>query len=142
MQYRLNPLSATDSAVIRDTIYSYFQIATSKEIEKIPDFFSSHFTKFGDSPPYDRRDLDRSLMLEQLQFASISDYEFKIEDLKIDTLGQTAVATFMLESTGMIVDDYSFRGTAIHNKSRATIIFQKEKNGWKMVHQHLSKFPG
>ncbi len=137
-------MPATDSSLIRDIIYSYFEIAKSKEIEKIQEFFDSQFTKFGDSPPYDRRELERSLMLEQLQFASISDYDFKIEDLKIDLLGgHTAIATFMLESTGMIVDDYSFRGTAIHNKSRATIIMQKDKNGqWKMVHQHLSKFPG
>ncbi len=137
-------MSATDSSLIRDTIYSYFQIAKSKEIEKIPEFFDSQFTKFGDSPPYDRRELERSLMLEQLQFASISDYDFKIQDLKIDLLeGHAAIATFLLESTGIIVDDYSFRGTTIHNKSRATVVMQKDKKGrWMMVHQHLSKFPG
>lgn len=138
-------MSVTDSAKIRDLIYKYFQIAKSKEIEEIPDFFAERFTKFGDSPPYDLRDADRALMLEQLQFASISDYDFKINDLKIEMLaaGEAAIAMFALESTGIIVDDYSFRGTAINNKSRVTIVFQKDKkNGeWKMLHQHFSKLP-
>jgi ketosteroid isomerase-like protein len=136
-------LSATDSAKIRDLIYEYFQIAKTKEIEKLEEFLNSNFTKFGDSPPYDRRDPERALMLEQLQFASLSDYDFKIEDMQIDVLDDAAVATFSLESTGLLVDDYSFRGTTVKVKSRVTIVLQKDKNGrWKMVHQHLSKYPG
>jgi ketosteroid isomerase-like protein len=132
-----------DSARIRDIIYNYFQLAKTKEIERIEEFLDSSFTKFGDSPPYDRRDFERALMLEQLQFASVSDYDFKIDNLKIVVLGDTAVATFVIQVTGMIVDDYSFRGTAIDNKARATVVLRKDKNGWwKMVHQHLSKLAG
>jgi len=136
-------LTATDSAKIRDLIYKYFQLARTKEIEKIEEFLDQSFTKFGDSPPYDRRDFERALMLEQLQFASLSDYDFKIEDLKTEVMGDAAIATFVLQVTGMIVDDYSFRGTAIDNKARATVVLHKDKNGqWKMVHQHLSKLAG
>jgi SnoaL-like protein len=124
-------------------IYDYFQLAKTKEIEKIEAFLDSNFSKFGDSPPYDRRDFERALMLEQLQFASLSDYDFKIENLKTDVVGEIAVATFVLQVTGMIVDDYSFRGTTIDNKSRVTIILQKNKKGlWKMIHQHMSKLGG
>ena len=137
-------MTSTDSAKIRDLIYNYFQLAKTKEIEKIEEFLDTSFTKFGDSPPYDRRDFERALMLEQLQFASLSDYDFKIEELKTEVMGDAAVATFVIQVTGMIVDDYSFRGTTIDNKARATIVLQKEeKTGrWKMTHQHLSKVPG
>jgi ketosteroid isomerase-like protein len=136
-------LSATDSAKIRDLIYKYFQLAKTKEIEKIEEFLDASFTKFGDSPPYDRRDFKRALMLEQLQFASLSDYDFKIEDLKTEVMGDVAIATFVIQVTGMIVDDYSFRGTAINNKARGTVVFHKDKSGeWKMIHQHLSKLAG
>lgn len=132
-----------DSAKIRDLIYKYFELAKTKEIEKIEEFLDSRFSKFGDSPPYDLRDFERALMLEQLQFASLSDYDFKIENLKTEVIGDAAVTTFVLQVTGMLVDDYSFRGTTIDNKSRATIILQKDKNSrWKMVHQHLSKVAG
>lgn len=134
---------ATDSAKIRDLIYNYFELAKTKEIEKIEEFLDPRFTKFGDSPPYDLRDFERALMLEQLQFASLSDYDFKIENLKTEVIGDAAVATFVLQVSGMLVDDYSFRGTTIDNKSRATIILQKDKNSrWKMVHQHMSKVAG
>ena len=136
-------MSVADLAKIKDLIFEYFQIAKTKEIEKIDSFLDSKFTKFGDSPPYDRREFDRALMLEQLQFASISDYDFKIEGLKIEVWDDTAIATFLLESTGMIVDDYSFRGTTISNKARTTIVLRKNGNGrWTMAHQHLSKFSG
>jgi ketosteroid isomerase-like protein len=136
-------LTATDSAKIRDLIYKYFELAKTKEIEKIEEFIDPCFTKFGDSPPYDRRDFERALMLEQLQFASLSDYDFKIEDLKTEVMGDSAIATFVIQVTGMIVDDYSFRGTAIDNKARATVVLHKDKNSrWKMVHQHLSKLAG
>jgi len=136
-------MSASESAEVRELINEYFQLAKTKEIEKIDRFLHPAFTKFGDSPPYDRRDYERATMLEQLQFASISDYDFKIEDMSIEIHGDVAVASFLLQSTGMIVDDYSFRGTTINNRSRATIVLHKDENGhWKMLHQHLSRFSG
>ena len=139
----MNIMTSTDSIRIKDFIYKYFQLAKTKEIEKIEEFLDPRFTKFGDSPPYDRRDFDRALMLEQLHFASLSDYDFKIENLKTEVTSDFAVATFVLEVTGMIINDYSFRGISVNNKSRVTIVLQKDKSGqWKMVHQHLSKLAG
>jgi ketosteroid isomerase-like protein len=136
-------LAAAESARIRDLIYKYFQIAKTKEIEKIEEFLDRSFTKFGDSPPYDRRDFERALMLEQLQFASLSDYDFQIEDLKTDVIADFAVATFVIQVTGMIVDDYSFRGTSINNRGRVTVVLHKDNSGrWKMIHQHVSKLEG
>lgn len=133
-------MSSTEYLEIRHFIEKYFQLAQSKEIEKIEEFLHPRFTKFGDSPPYDIRDFGRALMLEQLHFTSLSDYNFKIENLNTLLMGDVAVATFLLEVTGIIIDDYSFRGTSVNNKSRATIVLQKDKkHHWKMVHQHLSK---
>ena len=136
-------MTSTDSVNIKDFIYKYFQLAKTKEIEKIEEFLDPRFTKFGDSPPYDRRDFERALILEQLHFASLSDYDFEIENLNTEVTGDVAVATFVLEVTGMIIDDYSFRGTSVNNKSRVTIVLQKDKKGrWRMVHQHLSRLAG
>jgi ketosteroid isomerase-like protein len=136
----MNIMTSTDSISIKDFIYKYFQLARTKEIEKIEEFLDPRFTKFGDSPPYDRRDFDRALMLEQLHFASLSDYDFKIENLNTEVIGDIAIATFLLGVTGILIDDYSFRGTSVNNTSRVTIVLQKDKKGqWRMVHQHLSK---
>ncbi|HYY41052.1 MAG TPA: nuclear transport factor 2 family protein [Nitrososphaera sp.] len=136
-------MTSIESVNVEDFIYKYFQLAKTKEIDKIEEFLDPRFTKFGDSPPYDRRDFERALMLEQLHFASLSDYDFKIENLKTEVTSDFAVATFVLEVTGMIINDYSFRGISVNNKSRVTIVLQKDKSGqWKMVHQHLSKLAG
>ena len=136
-------MTSIESVNVEDFIYKYFQLAKTKEIEKIKEFLDPRFTKFGDSPPYDRRDFERALMLEQLHFASLSDCDFKIENLNTEVTGDVAVATFVLEVTGMIIDDYSFRGTSVNNTSRVTIVLQKDKKGrWRMVHQHLSKLAG
>jgi len=136
-------LSSTESLEIRHFIHKYFQLAQNKEIEKIEEFLDPRFTKFDDSPPYGIRNFERALMLEQLHFASLSDYNFKIENLNTDLLGDIAVVTFLLEVSGILVDDYSFRGTSVNSKSRATVVLQKDKkHQWKMVHQHLSNLVG
>ena len=134
-------MADTDSPRIKEIILEYFELAKTKEIEKIESYLDSKFTKFGDSPPYDRREYDRAIMLEQLQFASVSDYEFKVEDLRIQVEKDCALATFVLESSGILVDDYSFRGTTVSHKSRATVMLKKDNTGgWRMLHQHLSGF--
>jgi ketosteroid isomerase-like protein len=136
-------LESIGSIEVRGIIYKYFELAQSKEIEKIEEFLDPQFTKFGDSPPYDKRDFERSLLLEQLYFTSLSDYNFKIENLDIKVTGDVAVATFLLQVTGMMIDGYSFRGIPVKNNSRVTIVLKKDKKSqWKMVHQHLSKFYG
>jgi ketosteroid isomerase-like protein len=138
-------LPQNDSEEIKLTIEKYFNIGKSKDLEAIQQFLIEGFHKFGDTAPYERRDRERALMLEQLQFASVSDFDFKIQDLRIEVFGTMALATFVFESTGMVVDDYSFRGATVKSKLRVTVVLKKEEkeaNKWKMIHQHLSKFQG
>jgi ketosteroid isomerase-like protein len=137
-------LSTTDTTRIRELLYRYFQIVKTKEIDKMEELLDPRFTKFGDRPPYDRREEDRALMLDHLQVVSISDYEFEIEDMRIDIIGDSfaANATFILKSKGILVDDYTFSGNAIKFKSRVTAVLQKNDSGeWKIIHQHISEFP-
>ena len=133
-------LAKEETAQVKDTIERYFELAKNKNLESLQDFFSPSFHKFGDTAPFERREADRALMLEQLQFASISDFDFVLHDMRIENLGTIAVATFLLESTGIVVDDYSFRGAAVKSKSRVTMVFVKERGTWKMLHQHMSRF--
>lgn len=137
-------MPVSDREKISEFINNYFRVGNTKDLESIGDFFLNdpRFSKFGDLPPYDRRDHERGLMLEQLYFASLSDYNFRIDELKIDLFEGFAVCTFILTTTGMVVDDYSFRGTTVNNRSRVTMVLSKDTTGnWKIVHQHFSKMP-
>jgi ketosteroid isomerase-like protein len=124
-------------------ITSYFDVGKSKDITSLSGFFAptQYFSKFDESRPYTRQNSDDAFMYEQARFANISDYEYKLEDLRIDVLGFMAVATFYLDYKGVFVNDYSFEGSTVAGKSRVTMVIGKFGESWKIIHQHSSRFP-
>jgi len=124
-------------------ITSYFDVGKSKEITSLSSFFapSQYFSKFDESRPYTRQNSDDAFMYEQARFANISDYEYKLEDLRIDVIGFMAVATFYLDYKGVFVNDYSFEGSTVAGKSRVTMVIGKFGESWRIIHQHSSRFP-
>ena len=133
----------SDESIIKRMVYKAFEIGKSKDLQSIQrmHYNDKRFSKFGDTPPYMRMDYNETCMHEELYFASVSDYDFKIEDLRVDLFGDMAIATFIIEHTGMLVDDYSFTGRTMNVKSRATMVFQKKGSEWLIVHEHFSKIP-
>ena len=123
-------------------ITSYFEVGKSKDITTLSGFFAStqYFSKFDESPPFTRQDSDDAFMYEQARFANISDYEYKIEDLRIDVIGFIAIATFYLNYKGVFVNDYSFEGSTVGGRSRVTMVIGKFGDEWKIVHEHISRF--
>ncbi len=136
-------MAESDESVIKRAVYKAFEIGKSKDLQSIAGmhYNDKRFSKFGDTPPYMRMDYKETCMHEELHFASVSDYDFKIADLRIDLFGDMAIATFLLEHSGMLVDDYSFTGRTMSAKSRATMVFQKKDSEWLIVHEHFSKIP-
>ena len=122
-------------------ITAYFDVGKSKDIATLSSFFAppQYFTKFDESPPYARQDSNSAFMYEQAKFANISDYEYKIEDLRIDVIGFVAIATFYLSYKGVFVNDYSFEGSTVGGRSRMTMVLGKFGDSWKIVHQHASR---
>ena len=96
------------------------------------------FSSFSDLPPYDLKDFATTIALEELRFVSISDYDYKINNLKISIFGETAVVALELIQKGMLVDNKAFTGEHITIEGRATFVLIK-KPTWKIVHIHLSK---
>jgi ketosteroid isomerase-like protein len=136
-------LSENDETLIQRAVYKAFEIGKSKDLQSIQHihYNDKRFSKFGDTPPYMRMDYSEACMHEELYFASVSDYNFKIEELKVDIFGDVGIATFLIEHTGMLVDDYSFTGRTMTVKSRATMVFQKKNSQWLIIHEHFSKIP-
>jgi len=121
-------------------IDTFFEIGKTKNLATLREIQlnDSSFSSFSDIPPYDLKDFDTTLTLEELRFVSISDYEYEIKHPKISIFGDTAIVAFELMQKGMLVDNKAFTGEHIIINGRATFVLVK-KPVWKIAHIHLSK---
>jgi len=124
-------------------IHAFFEAGKNKDLASLADFHAPResFSKFDENPPYTRQNSQEAFVYEQAAFANISDYSYQIDDLRVDLIGGTAVATFYLTYKGMFVNDYSFEGTPVGSKARVTMVLTKTDRGWKIAHEHFSRFP-
>lgn len=124
-------------------IHSFFEAGKNKDLASLADLHSSRevFSKFDENPPYTRQNSQEAFVYEQAAFANISDYSYQIEELRVDLVGSAAVATFYLTYKGMFVNDYSFEGTPVGSKARVTMVLTNTDHGWKIAHEHFSRFP-
>jgi ketosteroid isomerase-like protein len=136
-------VEAQERKQVTDFIVSFFEVGKNKDLTSLADFHSPPhlFTKFDENPPYTRQNSNEAFIYEQAAFANISDYEYKIDELKIDFIGETAIASFYLTYTGVFVNNYSFEGMTVGSKSRVTMVLARFGGQWKAVHEHFSPFP-
>ena len=138
-----NTTPGDDKKEISSVIHAFFEAGKDKDLSSIEDFHSSpqDFTKFDENPPYTRQNSEEAFVHEQAAFANISDYEYQIDDLRIDLFGDAAVATFYLTYKGIFINDYSFEGSPVGSRVRATMVLTRTSRGWRMAHEHFSRFP-
>ena len=98
----------------------------------------SRFSSFSDLPPYDLKDFQTTIELEELRFISISDYDYQIKNPKISIFGDTAIVAIEIKQKGMLVDNKAYTGEHISIDGRATFVLVKHPT-WKIAHIHLSK---
>lgn len=129
-----------DKDEIIELISTFFNAGKTKNLAPLGaiQVNDSRFSSYSDIPPLDLKDYATTFALQQLRFISISDYDYEIKNTRIDLFDNSAVATFIIKQTGMIVDNYSFRGQHISMESRGTFVLLKSPK-WKIVHIHLSK---
>jgi len=132
-----------DKREVTDVIFAFFEAGKNKDIATLGRLHSSQdsFTKFDENPPYTRQNSQDAFVHEQAAFSNISDYEYRLEDLRVDLLGNTAIATFYLSYSGIFVNDYSFEGSRVVSRARVTMVLTRAEEGWRIVHEHLSRFP-
>ncbi len=130
-----------DKDEITEIIHTFFTAGKTKNLAPLSaiQLDDARFSSYGDVPPLDLKDFATTFALQQLRFVSISDYEYELNNLRIDLFDNFAIATFIVKQTGMVVDNYSFRGEHLSMQSRASFIFTKTSK-WKIAHLHLSKF--
>ena len=135
--------SDKDKKDIEITIRAFFDAGKNKDLTALAGFHASgdRFTKFDENPPYSRQNSDEAFMYEQAAFANISDYNYSIDELRLDLLGDVVVASFYLSYSGMFVNDYSFEGSPVRARTRVTMVLGRTPEGWKIIHEHFSRLP-
>jgi len=133
----------SDSEEIIKIIETLFQAGVTKDLTKLKEIHldDPKFSSFSDLPPYDLKDYQTTIELEELRFISISDYSYEIKNPKISIFGDTAIVAIELIQQGMLVDNKAFTGEHMKIKGRATFVLVKQPT-WKIAHIHLSKIEG
>ena len=129
-----------DKEDILDIISTFFNAGKTKNVAPLSviQLDDPRFSAYSDVPPFDLKDYATTSALEQLRFVSISDYDFELKNMRVDLFENFAVITFTVKQSGMVVDNYSFRGQHFTMDSRATFVLAKYQK-WKIVHIHLTK---
>lgn len=148
---------------VKNAIYRVFDAAKNRDFGVLASMHYQDediFSKFDDSSPFKRQSVKEALAHEDIAYSNITDFNYKIDELKIDLLSDTvALATFHLETGGLFVNDYRFEGSPARSKMRVTMVFlwkeepKDEKQfealqkqdilppQWVIVHEHFSRFP-
>jgi hypothetical protein len=130
----------SDNEEIIKIIETLFEVGITKDTSVLRDIHlnDSKFSGFSDLPPYDLKDYQNTIELEELKFISISDYSYEIKNPKISVFGDAAVVAMELIQKGMLVDTKAYTGEHMEIKGRATFVLVKQPT-WKIAHIHLSK---
>ncbi len=130
----------SDNEEIIKVIETLFQAGITKNLSKLRDIHLNDpkFSSFSDLPPYDLKDYQNTIELEELKFISITDYSYEIKNPKISVFGDTAIVALELIQKGMLVDTKAYTGEHMSIDGRATFVLVKQPT-WKIAHIHLSK---
>ena len=129
-----------DQEQIVKVIQTFFETGKTKDFSVLGNIQvnSPEFSSFSDVPPYSLKGYAESIALEELRFASISDYDYEIKNDKTSIFGNVGITTFVLNQKGMLVDSQTYTGQHITINGRATFVLVKEDT-WKIMHYHLDK---
>ena len=130
----------SDTEEIIKIVETLFEAGITKDLGVLKDIHldDPKFSSFSDLPPYDLKDYQTTIELEELRFVSISDYSYEIKNPKISIFGDTAVVALELIQKGMLIDKKAFTGEHMVINGRATFVLVKQPT-WKIAHIHLSK---
>lgn len=134
-------MTNTDATRILDVVKAFFEVGVTKNTAALYNLQldDARFSSFSDVPPLDMKDFQTTLMLEELRFVSISDYNYKLINPKVSIFGDAAVVAFGLQQTGMLVDNKNYTGEHMSINGRASFVLVNIGGDWKIAHIHLSR---
>ncbi|MDG7054607.1 MAG: hypothetical protein JRZ95_04805, partial [Nitrososphaerota archaeon] len=102
----------SENEQVINVIEKFFQVGKTKNLAVLREIQldDTRFSSFSDVPPHDLKDFATTIVLEELRFVSISDYNYQIKNPKISVFDNTAIVAFELLQKGMAVDNKAFTG--------------------------------
>ena len=89
------------------------------------------FTELGSG--LERHDFEQMIATEIAGLSPLEDFSVDFRDLKIDVFGEVAVATSFPVYRGTTAN-----GEGVEIERRATMVYVRTEEGWKIAHEHLS----
>jgi ketosteroid isomerase-like protein len=120
---------------VRGIIVKRFDAIKNKDEAAVAGLMDEGYDKFDDWAPYQRQDRSEALGNEFSAFKVMSNYNYELKDLKTRILGDIAIATFAIHY------QTSMRNQQFDVISRVTTVLKRQDSTWKIVHEHLSRFP-
>jgi ParB family chromosome partitioning protein len=96
--------------------------------------FGEGFSIYSAFPPFSRFEGDQALSKERKWFYEIAPkLTWKIRDLKINILGEAALATLTVSYSG------KYLGHSLKLELRGTVVLTTRDQSWKILHEHWSR---
>ena len=128
------PAASVDEGV-KAVVVKRFDAIKDKDEAAVSALMDEGYDKFDDWAPLQRQTRAEALNNEFSAFKVMSSYTYELKDLKTTVLGDAAAATFTVHYTA------SMRNQQFDVTSRVTTILKKQDATWKIIHEHLSRFP-
>lgn len=120
---------------VRGIIVKRFDAIKNKDEAAVSALLDEGYDKFDDWAPYQRQERAEALANEFSAFKVMVNYAYDLQSLKTTVLGDSATATFTLRY------QTSMRNQQFDVTSRVTTVLKKQGSTWKIVHEHLSRYP-
>jgi ketosteroid isomerase-like protein len=129
------PTTAEDRLGVEICLHKILDAAKAGDADLLAShhLYGPKFTKFDDVEPLERQASDEARAGEDA-IAQVDNFHYKVDDLRIDVFGPTAIATFVL-GYGFDAD-----GEHVAARARSTLVFVADGVDWKIAHEHLSPF--
>jgi len=121
---------------IKKLLVEIFETAKAKDMVALDAYHlnSPKFSKFDDGDVPQLQDYAMAKKTEEEFFTSISQFNYTLPEVKVDVFDDMAITSFILDYS-VVLGEETFTG-----KSRSTLVFVKDGDGWKIVHEHFSPF--
>ena len=123
-----------DQEKVEKILTNIFEVAKAKDMKSLDSYHLNHFkyTKFDNGDLPSRMDYATAKKKEEDFFTGVSEFNYQLHNTKVDVFGSTAISTFIIEY------DVKFNDEPLHGKLMGTLVFVKDGEQWKIVHEHFS----